>query len=74
MKSANMPQQTVDIILKVFKSLQQKVLWKWEDDNVNYWQFYKNMDKLYLASFLDPESTTKCDGEKVDATIRHPST
>ncbi|XP_049824007.1 UDP-glycosyltransferase UGT5 isoform X2 [Aethina tumida] len=34
LKSKNMPKEKVDIILGAFKQLKQKVLWKWEEDNL----------------------------------------
>ncbi|XP_019879360.2 UDP-glycosyltransferase UGT5-like isoform X3 [Aethina tumida] len=34
LKSKNMPREKVEIILGAFKQLKQKVLWKWEEDNL----------------------------------------
>ncbi|XP_049824005.1 UDP-glycosyltransferase UGT5 [Aethina tumida] len=34
LKSKNMPKEKIDILIGAFKQLKQKVLWKWEDDNL----------------------------------------
>lgn len=34
LKSKDMPKDKKDILLKSFGELKQKVLWKWEDDNM----------------------------------------
>lgn len=33
-KSTNLPRNILDALLKVFRSLKQRVLWKWEDDTL----------------------------------------
>ncbi|XP_037939262.1 UDP-glucosyltransferase 2-like [Teleopsis dalmanni] len=33
-KSKNLPKETIDVLLKVFASLPQRVLWKFEDENL----------------------------------------
>lgn len=34
LKSKNMPREKVEVLLGAFKQLKQKVLWKWEEDNL----------------------------------------
>lgn len=52
MKSSQMPQQKVQSILSVFKSLKQRILWKWEDDKVlilfnNFFNFLQFFNIFY---------------------------
>lgn len=35
LKSKNMPREKIDVLIGAFKQLKQKVLWKWEEDNLS---------------------------------------